>query len=532
MSRTTPVRPPRPSPGGAGLFTRAGVFRLKPVDSSEAETAGGLRRTMGLWQLVALSLGGLVGAGVFSLAGVVAHEDAGPAVMLSFLIAIVASGAAALCYAEFAGMIPKAGSAYTYTYAALGEVVGWAIGWDLLLEYTAIVAVVAIAVSGYFSYILERVGIDLPHWMLGAPGTGSGHRVDLFAALLCLLLAFVLSRGTKEAARFETVLVAVKLGIVALVVAAGAFHISAGHFSPFLPYGLGGAFTGAATAFFAVYGYDAMSAAAEESAEAKRLLPKAIMISLGIAAVVYLLVCVVLLGMQDHRHIDTASPFSSALESVGLGALGLLVAVGAVIGVTTSAFANMLAVSRVWFSMSRDGLLPRWFARNHPRRHVPTRVIWPVGIGSAVIAGFLPIREAADLTNIGILVAFIVVAVAVVVLRRARPDLPRAFRTPLVPLVPAVGVAFSCWLIAHLDAVTWLRFTGWMVLGMVVYGLFGFRNSAQNGPAGAAASPAPGAGPPPPGGSPAPPAPRSPSEPAQAPTPSTSPGNEKEDPAR
>ncbi|MFD7291836.1 amino acid permease [Streptomyces sp. NPDC059897] len=455
------------------------MFRLKPVDDSEEETSGGLKRTMGLWQLVALSLGGLVGAGVFSLAGVVANEDAGPGVMLSFLIAIVASGAAALCYAEFAGTIPKAGSAYTYSYAALGEFVGWAIGWDLLLEYTAIVAVVAIAVSGYFSYILEHVGIDVPTWMLGAPGTGAGHRVDLFALLLCLLLAFVLSRGTKESARFETILVVVKLGIVALVVVAGAFHIKSGNYTPFLPYGVGGAFTGAATAFFAVYGYDAMSAAAEESAEAKKVLPKAIIVSLGIAAFVYLAVCVVLLGMQNYRDIDVASPFSSALGAVGLGGLGLVVAVGAVIGITTSAFANMLAVSRVWYSMSRDGLLPKYFARNHPRRHVPTRVIWPVGIGSALIAGFLPIREAADLTNIGILMAFIVVAIAVVVLRKTRPELPRSFRTPLVPWVPAIGVAFSVWLISHLDRVTWARFAAWMLLGVGVYAAYGYRNSVE-----------------------------------------------------
>ncbi|MFG2580895.1 amino acid permease [Streptomyces malaysiensis] len=484
MSRSTPSIPSNSAVPRAGLFSREGIFRLKPVDSSEEETTGGLRRTMGLWQLVALSLGGLVGAGVFSLAGVVAHETAGPGVMISFLVAIIASAAAALCYAEFAGTIPKAGSAYTYSYAALGEVVGWAIGWDLLLEYTAIVAVVAIAVSGYLSYILERIGIDLPHWMLGAPGTGSGHRVDLLAALLCVLLAFVLSRGTRQSARFETVLVVIKLGIVALVIIAGAFHISSGNYTPFLPFGIGGAFTGAATTFFAVYGYDAMSAAAEESAEAKKVLPKAIVISLAIAAVIYLLVCLVLLGMQNYQEIDVKSPFSSALASVGLGGLGMVVAIGAVIGITTSAFANMLAVTRVWFSMSRDGLLPRFFARNHPERHVPTRVIWPVGIGSALIAGFLPIREAADLTNIGILMAFIVVAVAVVVMRRTRPDLPRAFRTPLVPLVPAVGVAFSIWLISNLDWLTWVRFAVWMAIGMIVYGLFGFRNSAENRPGG------------------------------------------------
>ncbi|MBX6767561.1 MAG: amino acid permease [Actinomadura rubrobrunea] len=479
MSQATPKTRSGAAVPAAGLFSRAGVFRLKPVDSSEEEAAGGLRRTMGLWQLVALSLGGLVGAGVFSLAGVVAHEDAGPGVMISFLIAIVASGAAALCYAEFAGMIPKAGSAYTYSYATLGELVGWAIGWDLLLEYTAIVAVVAIAISGYLSYLTDRIGLRLPDWALGAPGTGPGHKVDLFAALLCLLLAFVLARGTRESARFETLLVALKIGIVGLVIVAGAFHVSAGNYSPFLPYGIGGAFTGAATVFFAVYGYDAMSAAAEESAEAKRVLPKAIVISLAIAAVVYLLVCLVMLGMQDYRDIDVKSPFSSALSSVGLAWLGTVVAVGAVLGIATSALANMLAVTRVWFAMSRDGLLPSWFARNHPRRYVPTRVIWLVGVGSAFIAGFLPIREAADLTNIGILMAFIVVAAAVMVMRRTRPDLPRSFRTPWVPVVPLLGIGFSIWLISNLDWVTWVRFAVWMLLGLVVYGCYGYRHSAE-----------------------------------------------------
>jgi len=476
MSQVMPKTGSKPQ----GTFSRGGVFRLKPVDSSEEETSGGLRRTMGLWQLVALSLGGLVGAGVFSLAGVVAHEDAGPGVMISFLIAIIASCAAALCYAEFAGMIPKAGSAYTYSYAALGEAVGWAIGWDLLLEYTAIVAVVAIAISGYLSYLADQTGLNLPDWMLGAPGTGSGHKVDLFAAVLCLLLAYVLSRGTKESARFETILVVIKLGIVALVIVTGAFHISGGNYTPFLPFGISGAISGAATTFFAVYGYDAMSAAAEESAEAKKVLPKAIMISLGIAALIYIAVCVVLLGMQNYQDINTKSPFSSALSSVGMAWAGTVVAVGAVIGITTSALANMLAVTRVWFSMSRDGLLPAWFAKNDPKRHVPTRVIWLVGIGSAIIAGFLPIREAADLTNIGILMAFIVVAIAVTVMRRTRPDLPRSFRTPLVPLVPLIGIAFSVWLIANLDWVTWVRFAVWMVLGLIVYAFYGYRNSAEN----------------------------------------------------
>ncbi|WP_339402181.1 amino acid permease [Nocardia sp. XZ_19_385] len=444
------------------------------------EDTGDFKKSMGLWQLVALSLGGLVGAGVFSLAGVVANEVSGPAVLISFLIAIIASGAAGLCYAEFAGMVPKAGSAYTYSYVALGEIIGFMIGWDLLLEYTAIVSVVAIAVSGYLNYITHYIGFDLPTWALGAPGTGAGHKVDLFAMVLCLLLAFLLSRGTRESARVQTGLVILKMVIVAVVVIAGAFHIKAGNYTPFFPFGVGSAVSGAALAFFAVYGYDAMSAAAEESKDGKKLLPKAILISLGIASVVYLLVCLVIVGMVNYTEITVASPFSSAFDTVGMGILGLVIAVGAVVGVTTSAFANMLAVTRVGFAMSRDGLLPSYFGKNSARRKVPTRVIWPVGILSAVIAGFLPIREAAELTNVGILMAFIVVAVGVMQLRRTRPDAERAFRTPWVPVVPLIGIGFSLWLISHLDVVTWLRFIAWLLLGLALYVGFGYRNSKLN----------------------------------------------------
>ncbi|QIS03170.1 amino acid permease [Nocardia brasiliensis] len=465
---TRPTHPP---------ISRATILRRMPVTVSDT---GDFTKSMGLWQLVALSLGGLVGAGVFSLAGVVANEVAGPGVLLSFAIAIVASGAAGLCYAEFAGMVPRAGSAYTYAYVSLGEIVGFLIGWDLLLEYTAIVSVVAIAVSGYLNYITHYFGFDLPTWALGAPGTGAGHKVDLFAVLLCLLLAWLLARGTRESARVQTGLVVLKMAIVAIVVVAGAFHIKAGNYTPFFPFGVGGAVSGAALAFFAVYGYDAMSAAAEESTDGKKLLPKAIMISLGIASVVYLLVCLVIVGMVNYTDINVSAPFSSAFDSIGMGILGLVIAVGAVVGVTTSAFANMLAVTRVGFAMSRDGLLPAYFGKSDPRRKVPTRVIWPVGVVSALIAGFLPIREAAELTNVGILMAFIVVAIGVVWLRRTRPEAERTFRTPLVPVVPLIGIGFSVWLISHLTWVTWLRFVLWLLLGVALYFGFSYRNAKLN----------------------------------------------------
>ncbi|GAA2879318.1 amino acid permease [Streptosporangium fragile] len=462
----------------------SGVFRRKPIEhieEPEGARSEQLSRVLGLWQLTAIGVGGIIGAGIFALAGAVANGTAGPAVVVSFLVAGVASAAAAFSYAEFAGLIPKAGSAYTYGYAVLGELAGWFIGWDLLLEYTAIVAVVAIGISGYFSFLLTDLGIGLPAWMLGAPGTGEGHRVDLFAALLCLLIAYLLSLGIRSAARFEVAVVVLKVAVVLLVIIAGAFYVNPANYVPFFPYGVGGALTGAATVFFAVFGYDAMSTAAEESKDAKRHMPKAIIYSLVISMVLYVLACLVLTGMQRYDRIDKESGFSTAFQSVGLRFLADVIAVGAIVGILTVMFTFLLGVTRVWFSMSRDGLLPRWFAKTHPTRHVPTRVTWIAGVISAIIAGFLPIAEAAELTNIGILLAFVVVCAAVIVLRYRHPELPRTFRCPGVPVVPAIGIFFSLWLITFLRWETWARFAIWFVIGMIVYFTYSYRHSALAG---------------------------------------------------
>lgn len=465
----------------ATLWSGQGVFRRKPIDhieEPEGAPSERLTRTLGLWQLTAIGVGGIIGAGIFTLAGTVANGVAGPAVLLSFLIAGVASAAAAFSYAEFAGLIPKAGSAYTYGYAVLGELAGWLIGWDLLLEYTAIVAVVAIGISGYFNFLVEETGTSLPVWMLGAPGTGAGHRFDLIAAILCLFTAYLLNLGMKSAARFETLVVGIKVLVVLLVIVVGFFHINTDNYTPFFPFGVGGAFTGAATVFFAVFGYDAMSTAAEESKDAQRHMPRAIIYSLGIAMVLYVLACLVLTGMQPYTEIDPESGFSSAFKAVGLPAVADVIAVGAIIGILTVMFTFMLGVTRVWFSMSRDGLLPHWFAKTHPTRHVPVRVTWIVGGASAVIAGFVPIGEAAELTNIGILLAFAVVCTSVIVLRYRRPDLPRSFRTPMMPFLPALGVVASIWLITYLRVETWLRFVVWFLIGLVIYFGYSFRHSA------------------------------------------------------
>ncbi|WP_108250197.1 amino acid permease [Planctomonas deserti] len=460
---------------------RATLTRRKPIDLIEDEQPrGGLERSLGLWQLTAIGVGGIIGAGIFTLAGTVANQTAGPAVLISFLIAGVASAAAALSYAEFAGMIPKAGSAYTYGYASLGELVGWFIGWDLLLEYTAIVAVVAIGVSGYFGFLMEQLGVDLPAWMLGATGTGEGHVVDLFAVVLCLGTAFILTRGIRNAARFELFVVGLKVLLVVFIIVLGVFQINSANYSPYFPYGIGGAFTGAATVFFAVFGYDAMSTAAEESKDATKHMPKAILLSLGIAMLLYVLATLVLTGMQKYTEIDPTSGFSSAFAAVGMPGIANLIAIGAIVSIVTVMVTFMLGATRVWFSMSRDGLLSPWFAKTDAKYHVPARVTWIVGIGSAVFAGFFPITIVAELTNIGILLAFVVVCVAVIVLRYRRPEVPRTFRLPLMPVVPAIGVIFSMWLVLSLPWETWVRFGVWLVIGLAIYWFYGRHHSLLN----------------------------------------------------
>ncbi|MFJ4653574.1 amino acid permease [Nocardia sp. NPDC088792] len=453
---------------------RGQILRRKPLIEVEDDTAEDqkLSKHLGLWQLTAIGVGGIIGAGIFALAGSVANKTTGPAVLVSFLIAGVASACAALCYAEFTGMVPKAGSAYTYGYVSLGELAGWFIGWDLLLEYVAVAAVVAIGVSGYFNFLLDQIGITLPHWMLGASGTGDGHVVDVFAMLFCLGTAWVLSRGIRSVGRFETFFVAIKVAIVLLIIALGVFHINSANYSPYFPYGTGAVWTGAATVFFAVFGYDAMSTAAEESTEARKHLPKAILYSLAIAMVLYVLATLVLTGMQKYTEISPTSGFSTAFKSVGLPGVANIIAIGAIVGIATVVLTFMLGVTRVWYAMSRDGLLPAWFAKTHPVRKVPTRVTWIVGIGSAVLAGLLPINTVAELTNIGILMAFIVVSISVIVLRYRRPDEHREFRLPLMPVVPIVGIGFSIYLIWSLPWETWVRFVSWLVVGLVIY--FGY----------------------------------------------------------
>jgi APA family basic amino acid/polyamine antiporter len=461
------------------------IMRKKPIDDIEVENKhSGLFKSLGLWQLTAIGVGGIIGVGIFSLAGLVAHGSAtepgvGPAVLFSFLIAGLASAAAALSYAEFAGMIPRAGSAYTYGYVALGEVIGWFIGWDLLLEYIAIVAVVAIGISGYFDAFLSGIGVHMPVWMTSTADEGTGGIVNIPAIVVCLIVTWILSRGTKTFGRFELVAVAIKVVLILFIIGLGIFYINADNYNPFMPSGIGPVFAGSATVFFAVFGYDAMSTAAEEATDGKKHMPKAIIYSLIIAMLLYVAATLVLTGMQNYRDIDPKAGFASAFTGVGLPVIATIISVFAVLSILTVMLTFLLGVTRVWFSMSRDGLLPGWFSRTD-RHGTPQRVTWIAGVASALLAGVFPIKAVADLTNIGILAAFVVVCLSVIVFRYKRPDAPRTFRLPLMPLVPAFGVLSSGFLMLQLHWETWLRFVVWLLIGLAIYFGYGRKHSLMN----------------------------------------------------
>jgi basic amino acid/polyamine antiporter, APA family len=468
------------SPSRQSLFRRMPIDQMDEIEKDSG--AGALAKSLGLWQLTAIGVGGIIGVGIFSLAGLVAAGDednpgVGPAVLIAFLIAGLASAAAAVSYAEFAGMIPRAGSAYTYGYVALGEIIGWFIGWDLLLEYIAIVAVVAIGISGYLEAFLNGFGVALPVSVTAS--AEEGGVVNIPAIVICLLVTFILSRGTKAFGRFELVAVAIKIVLILFIIGLGVFYINAENYNPFLPAGFGPVLTGAATVFFAVFGYDAMSTAAEEAEDGKQHMPKAIILSLIIAMTLYVAATLVLTGMQNYQDIDPTAGFASAFTSVGLPVIASIISVFAVLSILTVMLTFLLGVTRVWFSMSRDGLLPPWFAKVD-RGGTPQRVTWIAGVASALLAGVFPIRAVADLTNIGILSAFIVVCAAVILFRYTRPDTPRSFRLPFMPFVPAFGVLSSLFLIWQLPWETWARFGVWLLIGFAIYFAYGRRHSLLN----------------------------------------------------
>lgn len=473
------------------------LFRRKAV-TLPPEHGPGLRRVLGPFQLTMLGIGAIIGTGIFVLTGTAAaggagHVGAGPALMVSFLLTALACGLAALCYAEFASMIPVAGSAYTYAYASFGELIAWIIGWDLILEYAVGNVAVAIGWSGYFQGLLAGLGVHLPAWLSMDPMTASHAAPEVFAAaphlfglplvlnlpavLIVLVITGVLCIGIQESARANTVLVGLKLAMIALFLWVGLGHVDAVHWTPFAPNGWDGIVTGAALIFFAYIGFDAVSTTAEEAKDPQRNLPIGIIASLLVCTVLYVAVTVVLTGMVPVQALANAEPVAAALRAVGAERVAAFISAGAVISMASVLLVMQLGQTRIFFAMSRDGLLPRRFSQVHPRFRTPVLPTLLTGLVVALAAGLLDISAAAELTNIGTLFAFVLVSGGVWWLRVQAPEQPRGFRVPLVPYVPIAAMGTCFYLMLGLPRVTWERFGLWLAVGLAVYFLYSFYHS-------------------------------------------------------
>jgi APA family basic amino acid/polyamine antiporter len=453
--------------------------RRKSMDAILAEAGdgnGGLARTMGVLGLTALGIGAIVGTGIFVLTGVAAAKFAGPAIVISFVIAGVVSALAALCYAELASAVPIAGSAYTYAYATLGELIAWIIGWDLILEYAVGAATVSIGWAAYFTdFLTTTLHVAVPHALRATPFEGG--IVHLPAALVVLVISALLIRGTGESNRVNQIVVAIKLSIVAFFIVIGAGHVNPANWHPFFPFGASGVFGGASIIFFAYIGFDAVSTSAEEVRDPKRNLPRGIIASLAICTLLYIIVSAVLTGMVPFAQLNVASPVSFALIHVGLPWAGSIIAVGAIAGLTTVLLALLYAQSRIFFAMSRDGLLPPLFAQVHPSFRTPYISQALIGAIVAVVAALTPIDIVAELVNVGTLAAFILVSIGVILLRRREPGLPRGFRVPALPWIPLLSIAGCLVLIAKLPPLTLVRFVIWLAIGLAVYYGYGRNHS-------------------------------------------------------
>ncbi|MEH7123572.1 amino acid permease [Bacillus sp. JJ1532] len=454
------------------------LFRKKSIGNELSNNS--LKRVLGALDLTMLGVGAIIGTGVFVLTGVAAAKYAGPALILSFIIAGLACVFAALCYSEFASMIPASGSAYTYSYVAFGELLAWILGWDLVLEYGLASSAVASGWSGYFQGLLAGFGIHLPTALTYAFDPSKGTIIDLPAVIIVLLVTLLLSRGVKESAKFNATMVVVKVAVVLLFIIIGAWYVEPDNWTPFMPFGFSGVVTGAAVVVFAYFGFDAVSTAAEEVKNPQRNLPIGIISSLAVCTILYIAVSLVLTGMVPFDLLNVKDPVAFGLQYINQDWAAGFISLGAIVGITTVLIVMMFGQSRLFYSISRDGLLPKALSAVHPKTKVPLKSTWVTGILVATLAGLVPLDKLAELTSIGTLFAFTAVSLGVAVLRKTRPDLKRGFKTPWVPVIPALAVIFCVYLMLQLSAFTWKGFAVWLILGLVIYFTYGYRKSHLN----------------------------------------------------
>ena len=455
------------------LGPRKSIAAILAQDESAAH---GLARNLTAQSLVCIGIGATIGAGIFVLTGTAAAQYAGPALVLSFVLAGVASGLVGLCYAELAAMIPVAGSTYTYTYATLGSLAAWIIGWDLVLEFAVAAATVAVGWSGYAQSLLADAGLRLPAFLAGGKGLG----IDLPAAGIVLVLSALLMRDNREASGANAIMVALKVAVILGFVAIGAAHLNTALWSPFVPtnegtfgaFGWSGVLRGAGVVFFAYVGFETVSCAAGETANPQRDAPIGLIGALLVSTLLYVAVAAVLTGLVPYRELNVPDPIAKAVDTIGMGALAVAIKLGAVLGLTTATLTALYGQGRVFYAMARDRMLPDFFARLDPKTRAPRAAQGTIGLLTALVAALVPIDVLGELVSIGTLFAFILVCAAVLILRRREPDRPRPFRVPGGAILPVLGILACLTLMAGLPGDTWLRLFAWLAIGMAIW--FGY----------------------------------------------------------
>ncbi|MBK3493811.1 amino acid permease [Viridibacillus sp. YIM B01967] len=457
------------------------IFRKKSVNQLlQQQSKVQLNKTLGAFDLMLLGVGAIVGTGIFILPGTVAAEHAGPGIVFSFIIAAIVCAFAAMCYSEFSSAVPVTGSAYTYGYIVFGEVVAWLVGWSLLLEYGLAVAAVATGWSSYLSSLLAGFNISIPQAVSGAFDPANGTYINLPAIFIILVIAFLLTLGIKESTKLNAIMVVVKVAVILLFIFVGAFYVEPANWEPFTPFGTGGILTGAALVFFAYLGFDAVSSAAEEVKNPQRNMPIGIIGSLFICTLLYVAVSLVLTGMVPFTDLNVSDPVSFAMQLVHQDWVAGIISLGAVVGMMTVILVMLYGGTRLVYAFGRDGLLPKILCEVHPKRKTPVKNTWIFAILIAFCAGFVPLDKLTELVNMGTLLAFAVVSIGVIYLRKNKNIPTGGFKVPFFPVIPIISSILCIFLITQLSAHTWIACGIWIIIGLIIYFIYGKKHSELN----------------------------------------------------